>query len=395
MLPALSRFGHFDEAFMMLLRTGVRSWLYQVANDATTVWERWDAIKPDGSIHDGRMTPFEGAGDAAERGDGNEPHMLSFNHYAYGAVIDWVYRNVGGVAPDVDAPGYRRVRLAPRPCADVSGASTTISTGLGAVVFEWQLEGDVLRASVTLPFGSTGVLVAPVTDPPPSRSTARQSRSRQRSVTAHTRSSSPNRHRAVRVGLVRTQLGNDQIESYRSNGFVVIDDFLDPDELEIWRSTLTEAVANRRGKRFHDDTVMADEFSADEQTEFYDRVFDQLVNLWQTDQAMSELILDPRIGRMAAELAGVDGVRVWHDQALIKRPYANPTAFHLDVPYWSFTSRRRDLDLDRPRRCDRGQRVPVLLPRVASRDDDGKREDRSERGGHLRCVPRSSPIDPR
>ena len=87
----------------------------------------------------------------------------------------------------------------------------------------------------------------------------------------------------------------------------------------------------------------------DEQTEFYDKVFDQLVNLWQTDQAMGELILDPRIGRMAAELAGVDGVRVWHDQALIKRPYANPTAFHLDVPYWSFTSPRRDLDLGRPR----------------------------------------------
>ena len=111
-LPALSRFGHFDEAYMMLLRTGVRSWLYQVANDATTVWERWDAIKPDGSIHDGRMTPFEGAGDAAERGDGNEPHMLSFNHYAYGAVIDWVYRNVGGVAPDADAAG-----LSPGACS--------------------------------------------------------------------------------------------------------------------------------------------------------------------------------------------------------------------------------------------------------------------------------------
>jgi alpha-L-rhamnosidase len=163
-LPALSRFGHFDEAYMMLLRTGVRSWLYQVANDATTVWERWDAIKPDGSIHDGRMTPFEGAGDADNRGDEHEPHMLSFNHYAYGAVIDWVYRNVGGIAPDAAAPGYRRVVLAPRPSDQVRAASTTISTGLGAVAFEWSLEGDSLRASVTLPFGSTGMLLAPVTD---------------------------------------------------------------------------------------------------------------------------------------------------------------------------------------------------------------------------------------
>jgi phytanoyl-CoA hydroxylase len=138
---------------------------------------------------------------------------------------------------------------------------------------------------------------------------------------------------------MRSQITTAQIDTYRSDGFVVIEDFVDDDELEIWRSALTDAVANRRGKRFHDDTVMSDEFRANEQSEFYDRVFDQLVNLWQTDQAMRELILDPRIGRMAAELAGVDGVRVWHDQALIKRPYANPTAFHLDVPYWSFTSR--------------------------------------------------------
>ena len=159
-LPALSRFGHFDAAYLMLLRTGVRSWLYQVANGATTVWERWDAIKPDGSIHDGRMTPLNDA----ERIEGHEPHMLSFNHYAYGAVIDWVYRNVGGVAPDVSEPGYRRVVLAPRPCTEVTSASTTVSTGFGLVAFDWRLDGDALRASVTLPFGSTGLLVAPVTD---------------------------------------------------------------------------------------------------------------------------------------------------------------------------------------------------------------------------------------
>jgi alpha-L-rhamnosidase len=159
-LPALSRYGHFDAAYLMLLRTGVRSWLYQVANGATTVWERWDAIMPDGSIHDGSMTPLNDA----ERIEGHEPHMLSFNHYAYGAVVDWVYRNVGGVAPDVDAPGYRRVVLAPHPCTEVMFASTEIRTGLGTVAFEWRLDGDALRASVTLPFGSTGLLIAPVTD---------------------------------------------------------------------------------------------------------------------------------------------------------------------------------------------------------------------------------------
>jgi phytanoyl-CoA hydroxylase len=138
---------------------------------------------------------------------------------------------------------------------------------------------------------------------------------------------------------MKSQVTIEQIESYRANGFVVIEDFLDDDELARWCTAVADATTARRGKRFHDDTVMTKEFPADEQSEFYDRVFDQLVNLWQTDERMRDLILDPRIGRMAAELAGVDGVRVWHDQALIKRPYANPTAFHLDAPYWSFTSR--------------------------------------------------------
>ena len=67
-------------------------------------------------------------------------------------------------------------------------------------------------------------------------------------------------------------------------------------------------------------------------------MFTQRVNLWQTNDTVRELMFDPELGRVAAEVAGIDGVRIWHDQALVKGPYANPTAFHLDVPYWSFTS---------------------------------------------------------
>ena len=62
--------------------------------------------------------------------------------------------------------------------------------------------------------------------------------------------------------------------------------------------------------------------------------------LWQTSDKVRALMLDERIGRMVAELAGVDGVRIWHDQALIKRPWANPTSWHLDTPFWSFSDRR-------------------------------------------------------
>lgn len=134
---------------------------------------------------------------------------------------------------------------------------------------------------------------------------------------------------------MRTGLVPEQIEQYRRDGFLVVDDFLDDEELERWRVTFDTAVGRRHGRRFADASVESD---PGDDTEFYDNVFDQLVNLWQTDAGMRELILDPRLGEMAATLAGVDGLRVWQDQALIKRPYANPTAFHLDVPYWSFSS---------------------------------------------------------
>jgi ectoine hydroxylase-related dioxygenase (phytanoyl-CoA dioxygenase family) len=72
---------------------------------------------------------------------------------------------------------------------------------------------------------------------------------------------------------------------------------------------------------------------------FYASVFTQCIRLADTHAEMRELMFDPRIGRMATELAGVDGMRIWHDQALFKMPYGNPTGWHLDNPYWSFSSR--------------------------------------------------------
>ena len=113
-LPALSGSGKFDSAYRMLLRSEVPSWLYQLTKGATTVWERWDAIRPDGSIHPGTM--------ASPTGDGEEGHMLSFNHYAYGAVIDWVYRHVAGLAPDRTQPGYAHVLIEPRPARGILGS---------------------------------------------------------------------------------------------------------------------------------------------------------------------------------------------------------------------------------------------------------------------------------
>ena len=152
-LPALAGAGHFDSAYRMLLRSDSPSWLYQVAKGATTVWERWDAIRPDGSIHPGTMEPIDGLGE-----DG---HMLSFNHYAYGAVIDWVYRHVAGLAPDRARPGYAHVLLAPRPARGIDHAAASIDTAFGTVAIAWRLESDRLLAEVELPIGTTGTFTAP------------------------------------------------------------------------------------------------------------------------------------------------------------------------------------------------------------------------------------------
>ena len=66
---------------------------------------------------------------------------------------------------------------------------------------------------------------------------------------------------------------------------------------------------------------------------YFKNVFDQLINLWQDNDKMREIMLDERIGKMGAQLAGVGGIRIWYDPALVKKPWANPTSFHLDKPY--------------------------------------------------------------
>ena len=135
-------------------------------------------------------------------------------------------------------------------------------------------------------------------------------------------------------------LTEEQIRHYRENGFVVIDNFLSPEELEDWRANVMEAVRQRAGKKMPGKDIRTGEDDGiNEDTDYFAKVFDQLINLWQTHEGMRRLMLDPRIGQMAGQLAGVDGIRIWHDQALFKRPWANPTAWHLDTPFWSFSDR--------------------------------------------------------
>ena len=140
---------------------------------------------------------------------------------------------------------------------------------------------------------------------------------------------------------MNTQINEYQVDFFEKNGFVVIKNFLSADELDHWRATVMNAVNKRNGQKMPGKDLKTGESDGiNEDADYYGKVFDQLLNLWQTDEGVKRLMIDERIGKMAAELAGVDGIRIWHDQALIKRPWANPTSWHIDTPFWSFSDRK-------------------------------------------------------
>ena len=140
---ALSGAGELDTAYAVLLEKECPSWLYQVGKGATTVWERWDSMLPDGTVNPGAMT--------------------SFNHYALGAVADWLHRVVAGLAPD--APGYRRIRFAPRPGGGLTSASARHLTPYGETAIAWRIDGDLLHAEMTVPVGATAIVDLPGAGP--------------------------------------------------------------------------------------------------------------------------------------------------------------------------------------------------------------------------------------
>ena len=121
-----------------------------------------------------------------------------------------------------------------------------------------------------------------------------------------------------------------QVSFYRDNGYLMIDRFLDEFELAQYRRHFDEAVKNRL-----EDNV---EFLTNQRdpNHYFARVFIQCLNLFKTHEGMRSLVLDKKIGEMASMLSGSDGMRLWHDQVLIKPPAGNPTPWHFDASYWSF-----------------------------------------------------------
>jgi len=130
---------------------------------------------------------------------------------------------------------------------------------------------------------------------------------------------------------MKTALTDEQIQSYRDDGFIVVGEFLDADELENWRRCTEEGIQERLKT-----THLQNQGDPDS---YYAQVFTQAIKLRDVHEGMRQIMDDPRLGKLAADLAGVDGIRIWHDQALVKPPFGNATAWHCDNPFWSFSSR--------------------------------------------------------
>ncbi len=131
---------------------------------------------------------------------------------------------------------------------------------------------------------------------------------------------------------MRSEISPEEVERYQRDGFIMFENFLDPEELDAWRKALDEGLAIRA-----EAVLPGGRWSrkADDQVE---KIFVQRLNLWMDCPSMRTLLMDGQLGRLAATLAGAEQLRIWHDQALVKPPWGRPTDWHLDNPYWSFFS---------------------------------------------------------
>lgn len=140
----LTRFGYTDVAYDLLLQKSYPSWLYPVTMGATTIWERWDGIKPDGTFQ--------------------TPEMNSFNHYAYGAIGDWMYRYVAGIDTDPKTPGFKVIQIKPHITDKLTFAKAELETYYGKVVSSWENVAGKLTMNVEIPVNTTAVVWVPASD---------------------------------------------------------------------------------------------------------------------------------------------------------------------------------------------------------------------------------------
>jgi alpha-L-rhamnosidase len=138
---ALSDYGYLDEAYLLLNRTEYPSWLYPITQGATTIWERWDGQKPDGTFQDKGMN--------------------SFNHYAYGAIGEWLYRVVAGIEIDQQLPGYKHILIHPHPGGSLSRAKASLHSMYGQVSSAWERKNGTMVLQVEVPANTTATVWLP------------------------------------------------------------------------------------------------------------------------------------------------------------------------------------------------------------------------------------------
>jgi alpha-L-rhamnosidase len=141
LLAVLTRFGYLKEAYALLNREDFPSWLYPVKQGATTIWERWDSLKPDGSFEDDSMN--------------------SFNHYAYGAVGDWMYSVMAGITIDPAMPGYKHFLIQPRPGGGFTYVKASHQSPYGTISSTWRITNSVMEVLVEVPANSEATVRLP------------------------------------------------------------------------------------------------------------------------------------------------------------------------------------------------------------------------------------------
>ncbi|MBQ1531916.1 MAG: family 78 glycoside hydrolase catalytic domain [Solobacterium sp.] len=135
-LDTLCENGHIGKAYDLLFQDKCPSWLYEVDHGATTIWESWITVNPDGT-----------------------PMAISLNHYAFGCVDDWMFRYIGGITPT--EPGYRSFRVQPVPDDRLSSASRSFESEYGTIASEWKKEGNTFTLNVTVPANTSAKIVLP------------------------------------------------------------------------------------------------------------------------------------------------------------------------------------------------------------------------------------------
>lgn len=137
-LYALSENGYAATAYSLLLQEEYPSWLYEVNHGATTIWEHWDGIRDDGTFW--------------------STDMNSYNHYAYGSVVDWLYSTAAGIKPVEENAGYKEAVIAPVPDRRLGSIRASVSTAYGEIKSAWQYEDDKVRYEITTPVNTVIII---------------------------------------------------------------------------------------------------------------------------------------------------------------------------------------------------------------------------------------------